>query len=592
MQFSIKLIISRFVRLFPHSRVKKNSPVLWAIVAAATLCFAVSAQENKTAKRRNAANFSSRILIVPLDDRPATTQFAEMIGHIGNAEVVLPPRPLLGTFIAGGKPEQIAEWLLAQNFSDIDAIVLSVDMLAYGGFMTSRFSAAPLDVALRRLDVIKELKRRNPRLPVYAFNTVRRVALSATAANRPFRDKIARWAVLADETGQKPQDEKLKAEFQRLQNEISPAEIEDYLAVRKRNLQINFAALDLAKSGFVDKLLLLQDDAHRYGLHRRDQQALRERIRQLNLTADRADVYNGADEGASVLLSQAVLRKANFRPRVRVVYSSAAGRAHLGDFEDQPIETSVRRQIENSGAEIVSDSETADYTLYVNAPQQTEADFAAFVRRMIADIKNGQRVAIADVLYKVWGGGDARLVETLGREKLIDRVVGYASWGTPGNAIGTVVPQANIYVFARKRLFDNADSARKIEAAQIKFLFHRWVGDYGFHTLVRQDVNRYARQTLKIEVDEFDRANYEKFNDLVAERMTAIARKFFDEHFKNREYAVDKLNGRVDSIVLLELENLQVRLPWARTFEIFMDFDFRFSDWTLKTFPGQKVTNQ
>jgi hypothetical protein len=542
----------------------------------AFFAFPTFAQKSKTPVKKTSTYSTRRVLIVPLDDRPATTQFAEMIGRIGNADVIFPPRPLLGTFIAPGNSEQIGKWLNEQDFSNVDAVILSIDMLAYGGFMNSRFSAVPLEKAMQRLEVVKELKRKNPNLPVYAFNVVRRVAMSATAANRPFRDKIARWAVLADETEQKPGEAKLKAEFERLKLEIPAAEMEDYLAVRKRNLQINFATLDLAKKGFIDKLLLLQDDAHRYGLHRLDQNALRERIEKLGLSDEKAAVYNGADEGASILLSRAVLQKGNFKPRIRVVYSSESGRTHLGDFEDQPIETSVRRQIENSGAEIINDAKTADYTLYVNAPQQTEAEFQTFLEKLVVDLKNNRPIAIADVLYRVWGGGDQRIVERLGREKLLDRVVGYASWGTPGNAIGTVVPQANMCVFARRRLFDDQELAKKSETTNVKFLFHRWTGDYGYHVLVRPAVNKYARQDLKTEVDEFDRANYEKFNQIVVERMKPITERFFDEHFKNRIYQIGKNEN--NKIVLREMKNLEIRLPWARTFEIFMDYDFRFEN--------------
>ncbi|MDQ4121873.1 MAG: DUF4127 family protein [Acidobacteriota bacterium] len=562
----------------PHLNDKSARCFLRALILFAVfLTFPVFAfaQKNSNAKKELATDFTSRVVLIPLDDRPATTQFAEMIGRIGNAQVILPPRQLLGTFITAGDSEGIAKWLREYDFSNVDAVILSADMLAYGGFMTSRLSTTPLDVALRRLEIIKELKHKNPRLPIYAFNVVRRVALSAFAANRAYRNKIARWSVLADETAQKPDDTKLKEEFQQLEREIPKAEIDDYLAVRRRNLQVNYAMLDLAKTGSVDKLLLLQDDAHPFGLHRRDQKALLERISKLGLSAEQAALYNGADEGANVLLSRVVLKKARFKPRVRVVYSSEAGRSHLGDFEDQPIETSVTRQLETSGAEIVANVDSADYTLYVNAPQQIEKDFQIFLAQLIADVKSGRRVAIADVLYKVWGGGDVRLVEALGREKLLDCVIGYASWGTPGNAIGTVVPQANMYVFARRQLSKNQALAKEVEAAQIKFLFHRWLGDYGYHVLVRPDVNKYARQDLKIETEEFDRPTYEKFNKIVVERMTTITQNFFDEHFKNRFYQTGK--NANDGIVLREMQNLQIRLPWVRTFEIFMDYDFRFS---------------
>lgn len=222
----------------------KNNSAKWLFLVL-LLAVSVAVGNAHDLKNENASPIrpSCRILIVPLDDRPATTQFAEMIGRVGNAEIVLPPRELLGTFLQGGDPEQIAAWLLRQDFKNIDHVILSADMLAYGGFMTSRTSATPLEFALKRLETIKELRRRNPRLPIYAFNVVRRVALSASAANRQYRDKIARWAVLADETAQKPGDAKLKEEFQKLEHELTPDLIRDYLWVRKRNLRINLSTL-------------------------------------------------------------------------------------------------------------------------------------------------------------------------------------------------------------------------------------------------------------------------------------------------------------------------------------------------------------
>jgi hypothetical protein len=520
-----------------------------------------------------------RVVLVPIDDRPATTQFTQMIGAIADAEVVMPPRDTLGTFITGGNPERIAAWLRGLDYSKVDALVLSTDMLAYGSLMTSRTAATSLDTARRRLEIFAELRRKNPRLPIYAFNAIQRVALSASAANRPYRDRLARWSVLAQQkeiTG----DPRLKSEFEKLQQSIPPAAIKDYLDARARNLEINYQMLELTQKGIVNELLLLQDDAQPYGLHRIDQQRLRERIQELKLSDRQAKLYDGADEGSSVLVSRALLAKSAFSPRINVIYSSETGRKATGTFEDQTIETSVERQISGSGAQITSNAAEADYTLYVNAPDQTDADFQQFLARLVSDVQSGKRVPIADVYFQNhWGGSDRRLVEALGRQHLLDRVIGYASWNTPGNTLGTVVPQANMYVLALRELKGDKRRAARIEAAQAAFLLHRYIGDYGYHTLVRPEVNNYARSTMKIEVEELDQKTYQRLNTMVVERMQEVAGKIFADYFKDRSYHLNpKGSGGDPVIVVKQMQNLQVRLPWPRTFEVWVDYSLDFRE--------------
>jgi hypothetical protein len=521
-----------------------------------------------------AAPFASRVVLVPIDDRPAVTQFTEWIGRIGDVDVVMPPRELLGTFATGGQPEKIAEWLRTVDYKKVDAVILSIDMLAYGGLMTSRTPATQLEVAKQRLQVIQEIRGRNPNLPIYAFNAIQRVALSATAANRSYRDKLARWVVLSHQS-EVSDDPKLKQEFDKVKGAVPETVISDYLASRARNLQINFLMLDLTRSGAVNELLLLQDDAQPYGLHRRDQSLLRKRIADLRLSDAQAKLYNGADEGSSVLLSRAVLRKYNFVPQVRVVYSSDAGRKAVGGFEDQTIETSVERQISGSGGRITTDSKSADYTLYVNAPRQTDSDFKAFSAFLVAELKAGRPVAVADVLMpNNTGGSDPRLIEALGREGLMDRLIGYASWNTAGNTLGTVVPQSNMYILSRRKFGSDRARAERIQRAHIGFLLHRYIGDYGYHSLVRPGVNKQARTEMKIEVDDLERPVYETINATVAERMKGVAREIFDKHFKGHVYSVGR--GSREELRLEELENVRVFLPWTRTFEVWVDFDLKF----------------
>ena len=79
--------------------------------------------------------YTSRILLIPLDDRPPCLQFPVRMGAIGDAEIVTPPRELLGRFTEFGQSEAIIEWLKKQNLNSFDAAIVSVDMLAYGGLV-------------------------------------------------------------------------------------------------------------------------------------------------------------------------------------------------------------------------------------------------------------------------------------------------------------------------------------------------------------------------------------------------------------------------------------------------------------------------
>ncbi|HVF86369.1 MAG TPA: DUF4127 family protein, partial [Pyrinomonadaceae bacterium] len=118
--------------------------------------------------QRLAHTYAARVLLIPLDDRPPCLQFPIMQGLIADAEVVAPPREMLGRFTVPGDAERIAAWVRAQDFTRFDRVIVSIDMLAYGGLVASRVHRTPRDEAMRRLDLLRDIRRRAPRLPVYA----------------------------------------------------------------------------------------------------------------------------------------------------------------------------------------------------------------------------------------------------------------------------------------------------------------------------------------------------------------------------------------------------------------------------------------
>ena len=510
------------------------------------------------------------LTLVPIDDRPAVGQFAWMIGAVADHEVTMPPREMLGQFTTPGDTERIDQWLRARNYSKTDALIVSVDMLVYGGLVASRTHGVTLEGARKRLEFFRWFKARYPRIPVYAFNVIMRVAPTASAATRGIHDQLARWAELKDRAP-KTGDPKLAAELEQLTRDLAPPVIEDYLAARKRDLQINLAMLDLAKEGVVNELILLQDDAREFGLHRQDQAVLKARLKELGLEA-RVPIYNGADEGSLSLVSRAVLDKFRHRLRVAVIYSSEQSKGIIAPYEDHPLQFTVESQIRAAGGIPVSEYEEADYRLFVNAPGTSSEDFELFLKKLLKELKEVRPIALADLLFPAphYSGADERIIAALRAEKLFDRFAGYAAWNTAGNTLGTAIPHANMRVFFRTKLNDRADRAARAEAAHLEFLLNRYAGDYLYHDIVRLEINRRLREEAKKDDSityQLSPTKYEQVNTEVAEKLKPLVERFFAENFAGKTYPLAIYRGVKRGIEAKGLRDLRVYLPWARTFE-------------------------
>ena len=95
------------------------------------------------------------ITLLPIDDRPAVGQFAQMIGAVADHKVSMPPKEMLGKFSMPGDTARLEQWLKSQDYSKTDALIVSVDMLAYGGLVASRTHKVSFDEAKKRLEFFR-----------------------------------------------------------------------------------------------------------------------------------------------------------------------------------------------------------------------------------------------------------------------------------------------------------------------------------------------------------------------------------------------------------------------------------------------------
>ena len=483
-----------------------------------------------------------RILFIPLDDRPPCLQFPEKMGMIAGIELISPPRALLGKFSQVGESDQLISWILQQDMTRFDAAIVSLDMIAFGGLVGSRVPQVDLALAQRRLQVLHELKKRAPQLPILASSVMMRLAPTADGNREQYREKLAKWAEITDDPAEKERKLALESEL--------PKEVrQDYLKARSRNHQVNRWAIDWLESGLFTYLILSQDDAKPKGLHIKEREALSQLVRQKNIS-NRVAIQPGADEVSMLLLGRFLSDQLGYRPKIKVIFSSEAMSNQMMPYEDRPLHQTVSFHIRATGAEEVTDPKEADLLYFVFTSRHEKGRAQAFAEEMKSAQsrwKAGIILADVDPIGDVQGG-DPVFTEALGNLGLLSKLYGYACWNTAGNTIGTALPQGLTYGYSVQSHPNNPTLLRH----QQWFIQNRLLDDFAYHSLVRPSALAYIRQQ-----------NWFSFK-LTPEQGKVMAQ--FCE-----DLLIQKI--RTQPVWLLSpLQDVVLTLPWDRTFEAEIDF--------------------
>ncbi|HEY8562512.1 MAG TPA: DUF4127 family protein [Pyrinomonadaceae bacterium] len=502
----------------------------------------------------------ARILLIPMDDRPPCLQFTERMGAIGDAEVVAPPKKFLGKFTTPGESDKIISWIKEQNLQSFDAAIVSVDMLAYGGLVAMRrHGETDAGEALGRIEVLREIKRRAPRLTLYVQSVIMRLAPTGDGRNDAYRDKLSQWAEIS------PYAES-KAETAKLEKEIPADVLTDYKLARERDLKINLKTIEMTREKVIDYLILSQDDAKPRGIHVADRERLIAETKRLKLQ-ERVAVQPGADEVSMLLLARALSRHFGYSPKIKAIYSSEELSRRAMPFEDRALRETVSFHIKATGSREVAREKDADLLFYVYASRFETGRAATFAEEIAAKVNAGKKVIAADIDPKGdVQGGDPRFTEELGGRGVFSRLNGYASWNTAGNTIGTALPQGVVFALAQKaRLPESKDAAARVLTAQHWFTFHRVLDDYYYHTLVRAKAKDYIARNKwsALRLSDEATAKVEDFSrPLLRDALAELTRIYFaGAKNSSNDPACEKPS------------DLEFDLPWNRTFEAEIDFD-------------------
>jgi Protein of unknown function (DUF4127) len=498
---------------------------------------------------------TSCVLLIPLDDRPPCLQFPIKMGLIGDVEIVTPPRPLLGRFTQFGQCDSIILWLKNQNLSKFDAVIISMDMLAYGGLVASRVNETPINVAQNRLKILEEIRQKAPKIKIYGSSVIMRLAPTGDGKNEAYREKLSRWADLS------PYPENKEAVAQ-LEREIPTDALNNYKNARKRNLKINQLALDLAEKKVFNYLILSQDDAKPKGIHIRDRETLIEMVKTRNL-GEKVAIQPGADEVSMLLLARAMTDKYNYHPKVKAVFTSDSVANKVMPFEDRPLSKTVSFHLKAIGAKEVTNEKEADIVFYVFASRFEKGRAISFSNEVIdftrKKPKKGLIVADIDPQGDVQGG-DTTFTEALKKQQIFSKSYGYACWNTAGNTIGTALPHGILYGISQHALSKKKRRFQRTETAQAWFMLNRLLDDYTYHSIVRPMAlkkikeNKWNSFRLTAEQNQIIKADCLKILEPIALNLA--------ENYGNTE------GGKK-----IRMSNFVFDLPWSRTFEAEINFE-------------------
>lgn len=511
-----------------------------------------------------------RIGLVPLDERPCNKLFPRMIGETAGVSVITPPRGILGKQKQPGDFERLKNWLRA-NIASFDALVLSVDQLVYGGLVPSRLTHQSEDDCLDRLAFLGELRTLFPNIPFYGFNVITRIPNYNLALEEPeywndYGSMIYAYSQYFD-LAASSNDSQIIARKEQLAQSIPEEVLHDVLWRRRRNHQLNVAALELVHGGVLDSLLLTLDDTSQNGLPRLEREILESKTHELGLE-DKVRIHPGADEVAALLVSKALLDNCQLSPRYFIHYESQSGADVVALYEDRPIQESVHSQIKSSGGLVAETVDAADIILFVNTPhgqqgeswdqdkytpEESDANrsrITGFVKKLKEHQDLGHHVAVADLAYA--NGSDRELIHALQEFSCLTQLCSYGAWNTASNTLGTVVAHSNTRWLAQTIL----SSSVQHEKAHFQFLLLRFIDDWLYQSVVRTEIRETFGSPHELG------ANWPAAEEFLNQRILGLYTPFFKHEFLG--HSMSLLPGK--QIQGCKVEHLQ--LPWKRTFEM------------------------
>lgn len=446
----------------------------------------------------NRVSFAAgKILFIPHDDRPISYHQTVDVLRQAGYEMLLPPKELLSNATNMGHPDELWQWL-QQNAAAADSAVIASDSMLYGGLIPSRKHEVPEENLMQRVEKFAELRKNNPRLHIYVFDSLMRTPIMGNEGNieEPAYYGTYGWdffhfSRLTDKQetqGLSKAEEKQLAAFR----DAIPAEyMQDWKQRRAKNLAATKRLMDYTKNGVIDYLILGRDDNAPLSQTHRENREILAYAKANNLPKTKFLSMPGIDEFNVLLLSRAVNDMRFEMPFVYVDYNQGKGGDTVPSFSDEKISASVDAAIAIAGGLKVPNPARADFVLLVNTdqkgrtmdthnrypdggkfqpqlkPDESTKDFVKLVSDYVA---KGYPVGVADIRYA--NGADNALMEQLRKKNLLYKLQAYSGWNTATNSTGFALGTGML-------------APKMTEQGKAQLLTTRYLDDWAYQANVR-----------------------------------------------------------------------------------------------------------
>lgn len=420
---------------------------------------------------------SLTILYVPLDNRPVNSAYVEQTMAAAGCKVIMPPPKYIASNLDNGNPDAIWSWLITKA-PKADAAVLSTDSLIYGGLVASRTHNLPIKLLENRVKRLNDLERELP-IKLYAFSTIMRTPRASKGrVEPPYYDKygpnIFAYSEWVDKADQRRLYFAEQIEKTLAKQAIPPEFLQDWLARRNKNLDINYELLNLAKRNKFHFFAIGKDDnailSHTHMEARK--------LSRAGFAFSKKDfsIIDGVDQLGLLLMTRAYNEANNLSPKIYPLYSEGVGQGTLPQYSDARFQDSVPQQIIASGGQVTNSPAQADFILAINSPDDGIVQDATaksnkyyaslpnkrYIQKLLQLSNSGSKLALADVSYS--NGGDNGFMHNLALAGGLERLIAYNGWNTADNAIGYAIaqgtlakatPQKELKKIIKQRLIDD-----------------------------------------------------------------------------------------------------------------------------------------
>lgn len=442
------------------------------------------------------------IAFIPIDNRPVCYTLPEQICAIdSDINLFMPKREFLGSLTKYADVEAIFDWL--KKLPQMDAIVMCLDTVAYGGLIPSRRCSDTFEKIKTRVENLKKILE-NKKAKIYAFSSIMRI--SNNNVNEEEKEYWSKWGKKIFEYSY--QTHKLGTES--CITNVIPSEIlDDYIATRKRNFEINKLYLEYQKQGLFNTLVFSKDDCAEYGFNVQEAKAL-EKLGGF--------VKTGADEIPLTLLARAIMKKlkpVSEKETSRVEKTQCSHRDKcqetgikiapiflvpeckdlISNYEDVSIEKSVKGQIELAGCS-VCEPDDADILLYVNNFEDHQGEIVMKVPTQTFSgkwQKPSKPYMVADVRFA--NGADNAFVKQLFEVGFDENFLGYSAWNTSANSLGSLICGAIVFKVAKMQ--NNVGNDFYFGRDFLKLQTVRLLDDWAYQANVRQQLTSPDEKLVK-----------------------------------------------------------------------------------------------